>query len=145
MASTVRPTHRDFRLISSYQTTIQDRHQRSNRFILINNNAPKLKTSYRNYSSLLHRRKPLQIPHGARGLGWIPTVVRGVLKLRYLLLGGTIGGGISLAKVCSLSCYDKKNSIIFPLFLHDSSISFAQFFPRLFVNFFFKFFFAQVF
>ena len=103
LASTVRPSHRDFRSISSYQTTIQDRHQRSNRFILINNNAPKLKTSYRNYSSLLHRRKPLQIPHGSRGLGWVPTVIRGVLKLRYLLLGGTIGGGISMAKVYSFS------------------------------------------
>ena len=58
-----------------------------------------MKISQRNYASLLHRRKPLNIPPGSRGLGWIPTVVRSVLKIRYLLLGGALGGGASLAKV----------------------------------------------
>merc|ERR1712156_1256839 len=44
-------------------------------------------------------RRPLHfIPPGSRGLGWIPTVVRSVLKIRYLLLGGALGGGASLAK-----------------------------------------------
>lgn len=33
-----------------------------------------------------------------RRLGWVPAVLRSVLKLRYLLLGGAIGGGASLAK-----------------------------------------------
>ena len=68
--------------------------------MLINNHnsASRLKISQRNYASLLHRRKPLNIPPGSRGLGWIPTVVRSVLKIRYLLLGGALGGGASLAK-----------------------------------------------
>jgi len=33
-----------------------------------------------------------------RNLGWVPTVLRSVLKIRYLLLGGAVGGGASLAK-----------------------------------------------
>ena len=33
-----------------------------------------------------------------RNLGWIPAAVRGVLKIRYLLLGGAIGGGASIAR-----------------------------------------------
>ena len=32
-------------------------------------------------------------------MGWVPAVLRSVLKIRYLLLGGAIGGGASLAKV----------------------------------------------
>ncbi len=39
------------------------------------------------------------MPRGARGLGWVPTLVRGVLKIRYLLLGGALGGGYTLSKV----------------------------------------------
>ena len=101
MSSSVRPTtHRHFRSVTSL-ASLQDRNQRSNQFILINNHnsASRLKISQRNYASLLHRRKPLNIPPGSRGLGWIPTVVRSVLKIRYLLLGGALGGGASLAKV----------------------------------------------
>ena len=37
-------------------------------------------------------------PIGTRSLSWVPAIVRGVLKIRYLLLGGAIGGGASLAK-----------------------------------------------
>ena len=37
-------------------------------------------------------------PIGTRGIGWVPTIIRSVLKIRYLLLGGAIGGGASLAK-----------------------------------------------
>ena len=33
-----------------------------------------------------------------RGLAWLPGALRGLLKLRYLLLGGAIGGGASLAR-----------------------------------------------
>ena len=101
MSSSVRPTtHRHFRSVTSL-ASLQDRNQRSNQFVLINNHnsASRLKISQRNYASLLHRRKPLNIPPGSRGLGWIPTVVRSVLKIRYLLLGGALGGGASLAKV----------------------------------------------
>ena len=101
MSSSVRPTtHRHFRSVTSL-ASLQDRNQRSNQFVLINhhNSASRLKISQRNYASLLHRRKPLNIPPGSRGLGWIPTVVRSVLKIRYLLLGGALGGGASLAKV----------------------------------------------
>merc|ERR1711936_1536206 len=59
-----------------------------------------VKTSSRQFSSLLHqRRRPIHfIPPGSRGLGWVPTIVRSVLKIRYLLLGGALGGGASLAK-----------------------------------------------
>ena len=32
-------------------------------------------------------------------IGVVPTVIRGVLKLRYLLLGGALGGGYSISKV----------------------------------------------
>ena len=101
LSSSVRPTtHRHFRSVTSL-ASLQDRNQRSNQFVLINNHnsASRLKISQRNYASLLHRRKPLNIPPGSRGLGWIPTVVRSVLKIRYLLLGGALGGGASLAKV----------------------------------------------
>jgi len=31
-------------------------------------------------------------------MGVVPTIVRGVLKIRYLMLGGALGGGYSLAK-----------------------------------------------
>jgi hypothetical protein len=34
----------------------------------------------------------------SRGLGFVPTLIRSVLKIRYLLLGGALGGGYSLAK-----------------------------------------------
>ena len=47
----------------------------------------------------MHRRKPFYVPPGARGIGWVPTALRAVLKIRYLLLGGALGGGASLAKV----------------------------------------------
>ena len=33
-----------------------------------------------------------------RSLGWVPTAIRSVLKLRYLLLGGALGGGASIAR-----------------------------------------------
>ena len=36
--------------------------------------------------------------HSYRSLGWIPTAIRSVLKIRYLLLGGAIGGGASIAR-----------------------------------------------
>ena len=103
LASSVRPTtHRHFRSVTSLASLQDHRNQRSSsQFVLINhhNSASRLKISQRNYASLLHRRKPLNIPPGSRGLGWIPTVVRSVLKIRYLLLGGALGGGASLAKV----------------------------------------------
>jgi len=63
-----------------------------------------VKTSSRQFSSLLQQRRrpihfiPPHIPTGSRGLGWVPTIVRSVLKIRYLLLGGALGGGASLAK-----------------------------------------------
>merc|ERR1712203_238915 len=63
-----------------------------------------VKTSSRQFSSLLQQRRrpihfiPPNIPPGSRGLGWVPTIVRSVLKIRYLLLGGALGGGASLAK-----------------------------------------------
>merc|ERR1719318_2508787 len=35
---------------------------------------------------------------GRRNIGWVPAAIRSVLKLRYLLLGGAIGGGASVAR-----------------------------------------------
>ena len=61
----------------------------------------------------LSRVRPLlDLPHnpslvvpspltGVRHFGIVPTVIRSVLKLRYLLLGGALGGSYSLAKVRS--------------------------------------------
>lgn len=43
-------------------------------------------------------RIPPQTVHHVRGLGWVPTVLRSVLKIRYLLLGGAVGGGASIAR-----------------------------------------------
>ena len=57
-----------------------------------------LKTHQRQFTSLTSRKKLLMTPIGTRGIGWVPTIIRSVLKIRYLLLGGAIGGGASLAK-----------------------------------------------
>ena len=35
---------------------------------------------------------------GARGLGWVPALLSRLLKVRYLLLGGAVGGGGALAR-----------------------------------------------
>jgi len=48
-------------------------------------------------TSLLLRTSPAEYT-SARTLGWVPTAIRSVLKLRYLLLGGAIGGGASIAR-----------------------------------------------
>ena len=48
--------------------------------------------------SFLVKRLPLSNPNNKRNLGWIPTAIRSVLKLRYLLLAGGIGGGASIAR-----------------------------------------------
>lgn len=42
--------------------------------------------------------RPAPFSSRSRGLGWVAAAVRGVLKLRYLLLGGAIGGGVSLSR-----------------------------------------------
>jgi len=39
-----------------------------------------------------------QWQHSSRGIGWVPAALRSLLKLRYLVLGGAIGGGASLAR-----------------------------------------------
>jgi len=59
----------------------------------------------RPFSSLTQRQRPrlLILANPAvtstRALtGLVPTLVRGVLKIRYLLLGGALGGGYNLAK-----------------------------------------------
>ena len=73
----------------------------SSSYVLVNKNEQKkrpnfvtpriLKTHQRQFTSLTSRKKLLLAPIGTRGLGWVPTVIRGVLKIRYLLLGGAIG------------------------------------------------------
>ena len=44
-------------------------------------------------------------------VGWVPAVLRSVLKIRYLILGGAIGGGASLAKVFHQSHHFSSSSI----------------------------------
>ena len=48
-------------------------------------------------TSLL-RNYPSTELSSVRSLGWVPTAIRSVLKIRYLLLGGAIGGGASIAR-----------------------------------------------
>ena len=48
--------------------------------------------------SALVRRRLLPEVYSVRKIGWIPAAVRSVLKIRYLLLGGAIGGGASIAR-----------------------------------------------
>jgi hypothetical protein len=43
--------------------------------------------------------RPPIVTSKRRFVAWVPAVIRSVLKIRYLLLGGAIGGGASLAKV----------------------------------------------
>ena len=50
-----------------------------------------------NPSALVRRRLVPEVST-VRNIGWIPAVVRSVLKIRYLLLGGAIGGGASIAR-----------------------------------------------
>jgi len=60
--------------------------------------------SSRHYSGVSNapRAKLLVTPRlnypQVRSLGWVPMVLRSVLKIRYLLLGGAVGGGASLAR-----------------------------------------------
>merc|ERR1719508_60951 len=50
-------------------------------------------------TDLLLAHKPFNFKqHQYRGLGWIAGAIRGVMKIRYLLLGGAIGGGASVAR-----------------------------------------------
>jgi len=48
-------------------------------------------------TSLLLRASPSELA-SVRSLGWVPTAIRSVLKIRYLLLGGAVGGGASIAR-----------------------------------------------
>ena len=48
-------------------------------------------------SALLRRSLAPEL-YTVRNIGWIPSVIRSVLKIRYLLLGGAIGGGVSLTR-----------------------------------------------
>ena len=95
---------------------------------LVVNNKSKLMTQ-RNYQLLtshyrhrglpsryspLNRRIPFQNPslYQTRNAGMlIGRLLRGVLKIRYLLVGGAVGGGISLQRVRSIFCvnYNKSN------------------------------------
>lgn len=97
-----RPFQHHFPSISTSSGLLQDRDQRRLPFVPLSINHKLLKThqqNHRHYSSLLNRRiKPYTPPFGTRGIGWIPTILRSVLKIRYLLLGGALGGGASLAK-----------------------------------------------
>ena len=53
-----------------------------------------------------HTQRPDFQFHNRRNLGWIPAAVRGVLRIRYLLLGGALGRDNNASK-------DKKAAKIF--------------------------------
>lgn len=56
-----------------------------------------------NQSSLLQVKPVSIVSIPSRGVGMlIARAIRGVLKLRYIVLGGAIGGGMSLNKVSKL-------------------------------------------
>lgn len=61
----------------------------------------KLSVIYRPLLSNPHTRYFINPSRGAH-LMIIGKVLRGVLKIRYLLLGGALGGGISLQKVLNI-------------------------------------------
>lgn len=89
-------------LSSSSTLLVQNRYaQRNRRFV------PTTTSNARRYSQFVNDRanllsvKPTFSYSRRRFVGWVPAVVRSVLKIRYLLLGGAIGGGASLAKVIS--------------------------------------------
>lgn len=81
------------------------------------NGAFQMHSKYRNYQTLtvqyrhrgilsrhspLNRSTPFQNPaiYQTRNVGFlVGRILRGVLKIRYLLIGGAVGGGLSLQKV----------------------------------------------
>ena len=98
-----------FRLHSILTSARPARDIHSSIYVLQNKNEPQrkrpnfvtprlLKSHQRQFTSLTSRKKLLMTPIGTRGIGWVPTIIRSVLKIRYLLLGGALGGGASLAK-----------------------------------------------
>lgn len=49
---------------------------------------------------LLDNHMRMRIPHNPRHYGMlIGRILRGALKIRYVLLGGAVGGGVTLNKV----------------------------------------------
>lgn len=49
-------------------------------------------------SMLLHRPAPVHMPRRQYGM-LVARAVRGILKIRYIVLGGAVGGGMTLNKV----------------------------------------------
>ena len=45
-----------------------------------------------------HQEHGWQYGGGSRGLGWVPAFLSRLLKVRYLVLGGAVGGGGALAR-----------------------------------------------
>ena len=80
----------------------QNRSQKNRRLILANP-PPAVIRHYSQFQSTdrsnLLSIKPTIGGQRRRFVGWVPAVLRSVLKIRYLILGGAIGGGASLAKV----------------------------------------------
>lgn len=64
------------------------------------------KQCIRKYSSVLCRnsrnkllKTHIYTVHGQRGIGFVFRALRGVLRIRYVILGSAVGGGVQLSKV----------------------------------------------
>ena len=64
-------------------------------------------TNRRHYHALTRRRIVVTGPHGTRNIAFVARVIRGVIKLRYLVLGSAVGGGYQLTKVSGLLLCNK--------------------------------------
>ena len=65
-----------------------------------------LKPCNRKYSNVLCRNPRNKLfkthfytVHTQRGIGFVFRALRGVLKIRYIILGSAVGGGVQLSKV----------------------------------------------
>lgn len=86
-------------LTSASSQLIQNKHaQKNRRFVPTTLNVRRYSQFVNDHPNLLSV-KPTFSYSRRRFVGWVPAVLRSVLKIRYLLLGGAIGGGASLAKV----------------------------------------------
>ena len=56
------------------------------------------------HRQLLVTGRPVLYPSHRRGVAIVARVIRGAFKLRYLVLGSAVGGGVQLTRVCFDFC-----------------------------------------